>query len=487
MSIRGSAGTYCRGESGDNHPPDLHPLQQEDAPSSWEARPSDPKPSDHESLARRHLGESFRRGHGQGGRSNAEPSPASWQHPTSRPPPSQSLRSPWSGRSCLERSKREASGRHHLSDGHRRGHGYQPPTLLVPASWQDPPSMPPPSQLPPPRACPSRSDSTYPSLVPVRGQGDAPYSSGAPADDVALPEGPRYSHQHHHHPPSSQRALPPTPPARQGRSPPARQSSGGSSLPPLGRPKLVVLGGEVALTLDARSDLVTRAPYLAWTPLQGGFSEEEPRVGIPLRSISDFLQAADGQYGGPWRAIRDGLLAEWLLLPAEAHLREGMPPGVRRNSWRWIDDGHHKLHVTRRVWDVAAVAHHLGVPSNGPGAPCWPTALAASLEKNRASLCGCWGADGHRSTSDTAHQLAFSLDATTRAELETKFSRAATESENAAIKHSTGTKRKHADSAGTDASGPNRPRLGRHSQLSLGPVSEGRSDNSAPWDRSSAI
>ena len=125
---------------------------------------------------------------------------------------------------------------------------------------------PPPSQLPPPRACPSRSDSTYPSLVPVRGQGDAPYSSGAPADDVALPEGPRYSHQHHHHPPSSQRALPPTPPARQGRSPPARQSSGGSSLPPLGRPKLVVLGGEVALTLDARDPIWSPAPLTSLGP-----------------------------------------------------------------------------------------------------------------------------------------------------------------------------------------------------------------------------
>ena len=74
------------------------------------------------------------------------------------------------------------------------------------------------------------------------------------------------------------------------------------------------------------------------------------------------------------------------------------------------------LFVSGRVWNVAALAKHLGVHVN---AKCWTVALSRRTDANRLLHCEKKGKSGHETVSSAAHVLAQKVD-----DLSSRFARA---------------------------------------------------------------
>ena len=111
---------------------------------------------------------------------------------------------------------------------------------------------------------------------------------------------------------------------------------------------------------------------------------------------------------------------------------KGHPPGSMPNASRYLNEGR-DLVISGRVWHLARIAAHLGVPLKGP---CWPFLLSSCEDQNRPSRCKHWGQRNHESATSAAHRLklppgmSFDRDSLSASQ---RFSRPATKEERAGI------------------------------------------------------
>ena len=81
-------------------------------------------------------------------------------------------------------------------------------------------------------------------------------------------------------------------------------------------------------------------------------------------------------------------------------------PEPQRRHFFWLQQGK-LLFVSGRVWNIVALAKHLGVQ---PNAKCWQVALSRRTDANRLLNCDKRSTSGHDSISSAAHKLSQKID-----------------------------------------------------------------------------
>lgn len=118
--------------------------------------------------------------------------------------------------------------------------------------------------------------------------------------------------------------------------------------------------------------------------------------------------------------------------PNAVAAEQALPPGSLVTTWSFANGGKYLL-ISGKVWNIEALAKHLGVQRS---TVCWPFILAGGREENRPARCDMWGKPGHKSASDTAHQLKSHPRGLDLTALATRFARPATKQDrdNAGVK-----------------------------------------------------
>ena len=130
-------------------------------------------------------------------------------------------------------------------------------------------------------------------------------------------------------------------------------------------------------------------------------SELPAEVKIKTRAISKG-KGAKGAKGGsddPAATVGGRALGKRQAAGDDVAADQGSAPGSMAKAHKWL--GSH-LVVSGLVWDVAALAGHLGV---GLDKVEWPYLLSKCQDRNRPARCCAWGTKGHTSTTSSAHVI----------------------------------------------------------------------------------
>lgn len=137
--------------------------------------------------------------------------------------------------------------------------------------------------------------------------------------------------------------------------------------------------------------------------------------------------------------------------PNTTAAEQALPPGSLVASWSFANGGKYLL-ISGKVWNIEALAKHLGVQRSSV---CWPYVLAGGRDFNRPARCDLWGKQGHKSASDSAHQLKGHPHGLDLAALAVRFARPATKQD----KDNAGVKRVHPPKPAGIKGKPNRKRV----------------------------